>query len=274
MTEHQRSGASTTSQARPALSRVICGIDGSPEGETAARVAGALAPAGGHVYLMQVLGSAVIENVVSAIPGAPRSTANRRQPARAQLDAVRTSMPAGLAVNEIVSAGPAAPMLLGQSERLFVDAIVVGTHGRGRAAGVLLGSVATRLVHGARCSVLIARASADRTFPRSVAVGFDMSDQSVAALDTARELAERLDVPLRILHAVEQSGRIPQSDTDIDDEIEHIHGFRSPADALASRVTPADLLVVGSRGLRGVRAVGSVSEAVAHSSPSSVLIVR
>ena len=35
-----------------------------------------------------------------------------------------------------------------------------------------------------------------------------------------------------------------------------------------------DLVVVGSRGLRGVRALGSVSERVAHDARSSVLVVR
>ena len=36
----------------------------------------------------------------------------------------------------------------------------------------------------------------------------------------------------------------------------------------------ASLVVVGSRGLGGVRALGSVSERVAHRAPCSVLIVR
>jgi nucleotide-binding universal stress UspA family protein len=36
----------------------------------------------------------------------------------------------------------------------------------------------------------------------------------------------------------------------------------------------ADLLVVGSRGLDGFRALGSVSERVAHEASCSVLVVR
>jgi nucleotide-binding universal stress UspA family protein len=36
----------------------------------------------------------------------------------------------------------------------------------------------------------------------------------------------------------------------------------------------ADLVVVGSRGLRGLKALGSVSERVAHQARSSVLVVR
>ena len=36
----------------------------------------------------------------------------------------------------------------------------------------------------------------------------------------------------------------------------------------------ADLVVVGSRGLKGLKAVGSVSERVAHDARSPVLIMR
>jgi nucleotide-binding universal stress UspA family protein len=35
-----------------------------------------------------------------------------------------------------------------------------------------------------------------------------------------------------------------------------------------------DLLIVGNRGLHGLRALGSVSERVAHGARSSVLVVR
>jgi nucleotide-binding universal stress UspA family protein len=45
-----------------------------------------------------------------------------------------------------------------------------------------------------------------------------------------------------------------------------------PVDALA-RLDPA-LLVVGSRGLQGLRSLGSVSERVAHEARCSVLVVR
>ena len=47
-----------------------------------------------------------------------------------------------------------------------------------------------------------------------------------------------------------------------------------PVDALVAASQDADLLVVGSRGLRGLKAVGSVSERVAHDAASSVLVVR
>jgi nucleotide-binding universal stress UspA family protein len=44
--------------------------------------------------------------------------------------------------------------------------------------------------------------------------------------------------------------------------------------ALAELSKEADLLVLGSRGLHGLRALGSISEQVAHRATCSVLVVR
>jgi nucleotide-binding universal stress UspA family protein len=43
---------------------------------------------------------------------------------------------------------------------------------------------------------------------------------------------------------------------------------------LAAASESADLVVVGSRGLHGLKALGRVSERVAHQARSSVLVVR
>ena len=45
-------------------------------------------------------------------------------------------------------------------------------------------------------------------------------------------------------------------------------------DTLAVASESADLIVVGSRGLRGMRALGSLSERIAHEASCSVLVVR
>ena len=46
------------------------------------------------------------------------------------------------------------------------------------------------------------------------------------------------------------------------------------ADALAGLGDSVDLIVMGARGLKGAKALGSVSERVAHKASSSVLVVR
>jgi nucleotide-binding universal stress UspA family protein len=47
-----------------------------------------------------------------------------------------------------------------------------------------------------------------------------------------------------------------------------------PVTALIDASREADLLVVGSRGLHGLKSLGSVSERVAHLASCSVLVVR
>jgi nucleotide-binding universal stress UspA family protein len=47
-----------------------------------------------------------------------------------------------------------------------------------------------------------------------------------------------------------------------------------PVKALVTASADADLLVVGSRGLHGLKALGSVSERVAHQAHCSTLVVR
>ena len=45
-------------------------------------------------------------------------------------------------------------------------------------------------------------------------------------------------------------------------------------DALTVAAETTDLVVVGSRGLRGLKALGSLSERLAHEAKHSVLVVR
>jgi nucleotide-binding universal stress UspA family protein len=149
-----------------------------------------------------------------------------------------------------VCLGHGAPTLLKRAEKHGADLICVGAHGHGRVSGVLLGSVATRVVHEARCSVLVARGSEPLDgFPRAIVVGVDSSAESSAATRVARSLARLSDAPVRELG-------------------------RRPVGALVEASRSADLLVVGSRGVRGLTSVRSVAEHVAHEAECPVLIVR
>ncbi|MFK8051158.1 MAG: universal stress protein [Halioglobus sp.] len=60
----------------------------------------------------------------------------------------------------IVQFGRAAPVIVEQAERLSVDLIVVGSHGR-HGVRLLLGSTANAVLHHAKCDVLAVRLRED-----------------------------------------------------------------------------------------------------------------
>ncbi len=137
---------------------------------------------------------------------------------------------------------------------------------------MLLGGVATALLHHAPCSVLLARTPQFGEFPASIVAGVDGSAPSLAAATVAKAIADRFGSELLIVTAT-GSKRV---------DLEAIEAFpapyvtdsRTPVEALVDLSNEADLLVVGSRGLHGVKALASVSERVAHEARSSVLVVR
>lgn len=64
---------------------------------------------------------------------------------------------AGMQVEAKVRFGSAAPEILAEAEEGGYDLVIMGSHGRGILSGFLLGSVSNRVVHHAKCPVLIVR---------------------------------------------------------------------------------------------------------------------
>lgn len=58
--------------------------------------------------------------------------------------------------DQIVKVGPAKFVILEEAEYLHADLIIVGSHGR-HGVGLLLGSTANAVLHGAKCDVLAVR---------------------------------------------------------------------------------------------------------------------
>jgi nucleotide-binding universal stress UspA family protein len=162
--------------------------------------------------------------------------------------------------------------MLRQAETEHTTLIAVGSHGRRRAPGLLLGTVAARMLRDAPCSVLVARAARDaEAWPRTVVAGVDGSLESAAAFTVARSLAARVGGSVRaVASAKDQLDR--EAARAIAPGLEE-HG--EPAvRVLVAAAEPADLIVVGSRGLQSLKALGSVSERIAHQAGCSVLVVR
>jgi nucleotide-binding universal stress UspA family protein len=138
---------------------------------------------------------------------------------------------------------------------------------------MLLGSLTTTVLHEAACSVLVAREPASAAvFPSAIVAGCDGSPASEHAVSVAEELASRFGAPLRLVVATGGKGLDPVAVAAAHPAVER--HLSKPVDTLVTASEQADLVVVGSRGLHGVRALGSVSERVAHQARCSVLVVR
>jgi nucleotide-binding universal stress UspA family protein/predicted transcriptional regulator len=257
--------------------RVVCGIDGSVEGLEAARQAARLAEesltlvAAVDPWDLVMSGGSTAER--GRLPSEPGGADRLRADAASALEAARGAIETSCAIESKLIEDRPADSLLREAERVEATMIAVGTHGRGRLVGIALGSVATAVVHRAPCSVLVARPlETGAEFPGSVVVGVDGSPESARACLAARELRERFGATTRFVLSVPGGDLDAAQAIAAPDEIVAIP--EGPVPALLGAARDADVLVVGSRGLRGLRALGSVSERVVHAAPCSVLVVR
>jgi nucleotide-binding universal stress UspA family protein len=175
-----------------------------------------------------------------------------------------------------VKRGEAWEMLQETANANGGDLIGVGSHGYARFVGIGRSSTATELLHTSACSVLISRLDFDPArFPARLAVGFDGSEGSLAALEVAQELVKRS--PHERSGIVVVAGEHPAADAQLEAMAAPLivrRTRRRAVNALVDEAAAADLLIVGARGLSGAKALGSVSERVAHRAESSVLVVR
>ena len=257
---------------RRTFSRVLVGVDGSQQSFEAAGQAALLLDPVGQLTLFSAWDTApVLGGTGTEIPYYLDEDLQRNAAAKALASAHCYVAPYTAATEKLVR-GTAVEQLLGEIERDQNTLIAIGSSGLGRLLGIVEGSVATAIIHRAPCSVLLARA-ARNGFPRRIIVGVDGSVESAAAYAAARYLAERFDAELHALVAWGGKGVNERLVAAITDG-EHDDDGDPPTEALVRAAEGADLVVVGSRGLHGLSALGSVSERVAHTAACSALVVR
>jgi nucleotide-binding universal stress UspA family protein len=253
-------------EASRIFDRIVCGVDGTPEALEAARQAERLRSPEGALRLVAVedpstavhagyAASRVLDELDAiAREGLERATAEV-SPTSAEL-----------------RAGHPAQLLLDDLRESNATLVAVGPRGHSRAVGILLGSVATELLHNAPCATLFAREPRFGEFPSSVIVGVDGSPQSLAAAEVATSIAQRFGSERVIVAAT--GGRDVQLESIQELGSDLVVDPGRPVETLTDLSKEANLLVVGSRGLHGIKALGSVSERIAHHAQCSVLIVR
>lgn len=191
-----------------------------------------------------------------------------------------------------------------------IDLIVMGTHGRGRVAHLLLGSVAEKVARTAPCPVLTMRETPRTPGGRRprILVPTDFSPGSDAALGCAKRIAAKMRGAVCLLHVIEHPATAVTlgSELGAPDALEARHeqtenarielGRRLLDDNRSRIVTTADIvcgasaamisayaadhafdmIVMGTHGRTGIAhlLMGSIAESVIRTAPCPVLTVK
>jgi nucleotide-binding universal stress UspA family protein len=261
----------------PPFGRIVCGVDGSRSAHVA--VDQAITVSGPSTTLIFVC---VREESGAGATRQATITAGRADEAvRAAVRAAREAC-IGAAGEVVTGDEPAHKVLL--DEASGADLLVVASHVGSRAGGIALADTASAAVHRASVPVLVARRLPETPFPSRILVASDGSDEADRAVELAARIAKRHTADLYLLSAPTGTHGDPEQvsreavelTADLGVEPTVIRTAGHPADDIleAAAAHQVSLVILGSRGLTGVRALGSVSERVANQAPCSVLVAR
>lgn len=260
--------AAGASAARSVFSRILVGVDGTEPGFEACRQAVRFAETGASIEAVSVV---QLSDAIHAGWSASRFADEMQRDAEAALDKAIAIL-GDSALRKLIN-GSIAEALLHEIDRSNATTVAIGSHGHHRTTEIIFGGVAGDLLHRAPCSVLVARSPlAGAAFPASIVAGVDGSAQSRVALAVAARLADRFAASLRVVVGLRGKDIDPEAVRLLASQVDLVD--LPPVDALDAEAQRNDLLVVGSRGLHGLRSLGSVSERVAHKARCSVLVVR
>jgi nucleotide-binding universal stress UspA family protein len=252
------------------FARIVVGVDGTDWGFEALRQALVLAPK-----------EDAIVRAVTALDTAPAIHTGFHAAQFAELLEDEAEEARGMAEAIIggqagctthVVRGKPVDVLRRERDELRATLVALGGRRSSRFLGIMLGDTGTELVHDAACSVLLACPADNGPWrPRKIVVGFDGSTYALAALRSAEELADAHGGTLEVVTAT--GGKAVEHDAAWAERVETWDPAH-PVAALVERSRTLDLVVVGSRGVHGIRTIGSVSERVAHQAHCTALVVH
>ena len=218
----------------------------------------------------------------------------------------------GTVTGSYLRVGEAAKEIVELAEELEVGLVVLGSRGHGRIRRALMGSVSTSVLRHAHCSVLIVRgydSEEERGYlPGKILVAIDGSEEASAAARVATGVAKATGSEVHIACAmqeeryrphlgpemwegweegfeqakrsarlwVEEQAELVQGEGTKTVESHLILGRPDAAIVWLAQEISAGLVVLGSRGLGGMRRalIGSVSDSVVHHAHCPVMVVR
>ena len=302
----------TTETDAQTATRVVVGVDGSPESGAALTWAARSAAARGEsLRVVFALHMPLISVPFSGAAYVPPSEDLQEQ-AQRLLDTAAEQVSAvapNVAVDTELHVGPPAEVLLQASHSASL--VVVGTRGLGTMGSLFLGSVSGRLAARSSAPVVVVPPdAAAETSAGPVVVGVDGSAHAFEAMRFALSEAQRRGVGVIVVAAyhipssaiafnpsailadagsmlhdaadetareiIDRARRAagPEEGADVPVELRVVDG--PAAEAIQSAAEGAGLVVVGSRGRGEVRGMllGSVSHAVLTRAPWPVVVVH
>lgn len=284
----QRGTQATASQAssmtatqhdeRPAVfTDILCAVDGTRASFTAVRQAVSIAGPNGSLTLL----------AVSATAGAGAYRTAAIDPARIKrvLDiATHLAREGGVRCNRIIDPdGPPSRVIVQRAAGH--DLLAMGAPTTSWLGGLFVGGVVVSAMRSFTTPLLLARpAPEEQPFGRRTLVASDAGEDSDGIVGMAAALARQHDGGVMLVHALgpeskarphRVSSQIRMLEAELQDACES-HIEPGPAHEVIleiARSAQASLIVMGSRRLGGLKALGSVSERVVHEAPCSVLVV-
>jgi nucleotide-binding universal stress UspA family protein len=255
---------------------ILCAVDGKPGGFVAVEQAAALAGPETHLTLLMVTSF--------RSEGAHRSPAIGPAQAKRVLDrATRIAHEAGVpSTVEVDPATPPSRVILEWSRER--DLLALGAPATSRLGRHFIAGVADTALGSFTTPLFTARATPpEHQFGHRVLVASDGREGSDQLVELGQRLAQARGAEMTLLHAsghesrerqdrVEEQGRRLEPTAAGTREVRVAHGRAQDVIVATAKSVGASLVVMGSRRLDGLRAIGSVSRRVVHAAPCSVLL--
>jgi nucleotide-binding universal stress UspA family protein len=259
------------------FANILCAVDGTRTSTAAVRLATNLAGPDGHLTLLAVTATAGSGIHATAVISPSRAKQVLRRAQRIPEDA-------GVAVTTVLDpGGPPVKVILERASHH--DLLAIGAPATSWLGGMLVGGVAAAALSQFTTPMLVVRRPFISSLrDRRILVASDGQEGSDRIVELAGRLALGQEAQVTLVHALGPESQMhprrlqAQARTlqgMLPDAGEALIEPGKPLDVILAAVksTKAVMVVLGSRRLGGLRALGSISRRLAHDAPCSVLLL-